>query len=45
VARVQSLPASDPSPTIDVAFDGWIFPRARVAFIWLLAEELACARH
>jgi hypothetical protein len=38
--RITRLPASDPSPHIEVAHDGWVFPRAGVAFAWVLEEEL-----
>lgn len=27
--------------TVDVGFDGWIFPRSGVAFVWVLKEEIA----
>jgi hypothetical protein len=37
--RVTRLPASDPSPHIEVAHDGWVFPKAGVAFVWVLEEE------
>jgi len=39
-ARVDHAPASTPAKTVDVTFDGWIFPRSGVAFVWVLEEEL-----
>lgn len=38
-ARVDQSPASTPTKTIDVSFGGQIFPRAGVAFVWVLADE------
>jgi hypothetical protein len=40
-ARVDQAPSDSPAKTIDVAFDGWIFPRSGVAFVWVLAHEVA----
>ena len=40
-ARVDQAPASAPAKTVSIAFDGWIFPRSGVAFVWVLDEELA----
>jgi len=39
-ARVEESPASTPTKTIDIGFDDWIFPRAGVAFVWVLVDEL-----
>jgi hypothetical protein len=39
-ARVDQAPTSTPAKTVDVAFDGWIFPRSGVAFVWVLDDEL-----
>jgi hypothetical protein len=33
------LPASGPTPSIALRFDGWILPKAGVAFVWVLVEE------
>lgn len=41
--RLSHLPASGPSPSIEVGFDGWVFPKAGVAFVWVLEEELGRA--
>lgn len=38
--RVSRLPASDPSPSIEVGFDGWVFPKAGVGFVWVLQGEV-----
>ncbi|GAA4536491.1 hypothetical protein [Amycolatopsis samaneae] len=40
-ARIQRSPASTPAKMIDVSFDGQIFPRAGVAFVWVLEAELS----
>jgi hypothetical protein len=42
-ARVTQTPAKEPSPSVEIGFDGWIFPKARVAFVWVLEDELAGA--
>jgi hypothetical protein len=34
------LRTPEPSPSIQVAFDGWVFPKSGVAFVWVLDEEL-----
>jgi hypothetical protein len=34
------LPASDPTPSIEVGFDGWALPKAGVGFVWVLEEEM-----
>lgn len=38
-ARVTKRPESVPTPTVEVGFDGWIFPRSGVAFVWVLEGE------
>jgi hypothetical protein len=40
-SRVEHSPASTPAKTIDVGFDGWVFPRAGVAFVWVLEHDAA----
>lgn len=35
------LPASGPTPSIALRFDGWILPKAGVAFVWVLDSEMA----
>lgn len=39
--RIDQTPASVPARSIDIGFDGWIFPRSGVAFVWVLEDELA----
>lgn len=39
-ARVEQAPATAPAKTVDIAFDGWIFPRSGVAFVWVLEDEM-----
>ena len=35
------LPPSEPTPSVALHFDGWILPKAGVAFVWVLEQELA----
>ncbi|MEV4058403.1 hypothetical protein AB0J55_44960 [Amycolatopsis sp. NPDC049688] len=42
-SRVETSPASTPAKTVDVSFDRWVFPRAGVAFVWVLKDEMAKA--
>jgi|SRR5579884_2340062 len=42
--RIQSLPASDAVPSVQVAYDGWVFPKGGVAFVWVLEEEMSTQR-
>lgn len=39
-SRVEHAPDVTQAKTIDVGFDGWIFPRSGVAFVWVLEDEL-----
>ena len=39
--RYTQLAASDPSPSVEVAYEGWTFPKGGVAFVWVLDEELS----
>lgn len=41
--RIDQAPEAASARTIDVGFDGWIFPRSGVAFVWVLDDELARA--
>jgi len=43
-SRIEQSPATAPAKTIDVRFDGQTFPRAGVAFVWVLEDELRSAR-
>lgn len=38
--RVLRTPALAPTPSIDVGFDGWVFPRSGVGFVWVLDDEI-----
>jgi hypothetical protein len=38
-SRVDEAPPTVPARTVDVNFDGWIFPRSGVAFVWVLEAE------
>jgi len=37
--RIDVAPSTVPARTVDVSFDGWIFPRSGVAFVWVLEDE------
>jgi hypothetical protein len=37
---VSRLPASDPSPSVTLTFDGWVMPKAGVGFVWVLESEI-----
>jgi hypothetical protein len=39
--RYRHLEASDPSPSVEVAYEGWTFPKGGVAFVWVLEEEMS----
>ncbi|GAA2738634.1 hypothetical protein [Actinocorallia aurantiaca] len=39
-SRVENSPADVPSSSVSIGFDGWVFPRSGVAFVWVLEEEL-----
>ncbi|MGW0821964.1 hypothetical protein [Streptomyces sp. NPDC002845] len=38
--RHTHLSASDPSPSVEVAYEGWTFPKGGVAFVWVLEREI-----
>ena len=40
-ARVLRAPKTAPTPSVDIAFDGWVFAKSGVAFVWVLEEEVA----
>ncbi|MFL6137381.1 MAG: hypothetical protein ACJ74O_06215 [Frankiaceae bacterium] len=42
--RVSQTPASVPGRAVAVQFDGWVFPRSGVAFVWVLEDELSPQR-
>ncbi len=42
--RITRLPASEPTPSIEVALDGWVMPKAGVGFVWVLASEISQSR-
>jgi hypothetical protein len=39
--RLSRLPASGPTPSIALGFDGWVLPKAGIAFVWVLEREMA----
>ena len=40
---LSRLPASGPTPSIALRFDGWILPKSSMAFVWVLEREMASA--
>ncbi|MFH5211377.1 hypothetical protein ACHIPZ_24690 [Antrihabitans sp. NCIMB 15449] len=37
--RVERTPASVPGKSVRVGFDGWVFPRSGVGFVWVRSAE------
>lgn len=44
-ARLGELPPSDPAPSSQVSYDGWVFPRGGVVFVWGLDDEVRLDEH
>lgn len=42
-ARVLRTPESDAAPSVVLNFDGWVFPKSGVAFVWSLDAETKIA--
>lgn len=38
--RVEQSRRTDEAKTVNISFDGWTLPRAGVAFVWVLADEV-----
>lgn len=38
-SRLSQTPASVPTPAVEVSFDGWVWPRSGVTFVWELEKE------
>jgi hypothetical protein len=41
--RILRSPGSVPTPSVEIGFDGWIFPKSGVVFVWVLEEEMRTA--
>ncbi|WP_082376144.1 hypothetical protein [Nocardiopsis sp. NRRL B-16309] len=39
-SHITQRPDSVPTSTVEVGFDGWIFPRSGVVFVWVLEGEI-----
>jgi hypothetical protein len=39
--RTVRSPKSLPGRSVSIGFDGWVFPKSGVAFVWVLEDELA----
>ena len=37
--RVTELPPDDPTPNVEISYDGWVFPKGGVAFVSVLESE------
>jgi hypothetical protein len=37
---LSQLPASGPTPSVGLRFDGWVLPKAEVGFVWTLDREM-----
>jgi len=42
--RIARTPETVPTPSVAVGFDGWVFPRSGVAFVWVLEGEVGLVR-
>jgi len=42
--RIARTPETVPTPSVAVGFDGWVFPRSGVAFVWVLEGEVGLGR-
>ena len=39
-AGLSRRPTLGPTPSIALRFDGWVLPKAGVAFVWVLKDEM-----
>lgn len=39
--QINQLPADDPTPSIEIGYEGWVFPKGGVTFVWVLATEVS----
>lgn len=37
---IAQLPPTDPTPSVELSYDGWVLPKGGVAFVWVLESEL-----
>jgi hypothetical protein len=42
--RIERLPAAGPTPSVSIGVDGWVWPKAGVGFVWVLADETISPR-
>ncbi|MEV6241029.1 hypothetical protein [Lentzea sp. NPDC051838] len=45
VSRVEQAQAVTDAKVVNISFDGWTLPRAGVAFVWVLKDELVATEH
>ncbi len=43
-SQITQLPANDPTPSVKIGYDGWVFPKGGVAFVWMLESEVGTRR-
>lgn len=42
--RITTAPKSIPAPSVELGFDGWVFPKSGVGFVWVLDAEMVVDR-
>lgn len=42
--RITQLGASEPSPSVQVAYPGWMFTKGGVALVWVLDREMQATK-
>lgn len=42
--RIMRLGATEPSPSVQVAYPGWTFPKGGVALVWVLDREMQATK-
>lgn len=43
-SQITQFPADDPTPSVEIGYDGWVSPNGGVAFVWTLEPELEQSR-
>jgi len=43
-ARIEQSPVGSPTKSVDISYDGQVFPRAGVAVVWVLEDEFTAER-
>ena len=37
--HITELPPDDPTPNVEISYDGWVFPKGGLAFVWALESR------